>query len=151
MRLLLAVVEQVVHLLTIPVEEVLEDFRKVGHLQPTQSQLEQVELALLPQQVEHLEPPHNMGWSLLVAVLAVLRLALEVGQQEQQRLQQHPQLQRFLIQELLVFQTMLLDMLEQGAQQHQAPFLLIQQFQLGAVAAPQLSLELQLVAQVELV
>jgi hypothetical protein len=34
--------------------------------------LELVELALLPQLVEHLEPPHNMGWCLLAVVLVDL-------------------------------------------------------------------------------
>jgi hypothetical protein len=65
-------VEQVVHLQQTLAAVALAVSRKVGHLQPTQSQWEQVELALLPQQVEHLEPPHNMGWSLLAVVLVVL-------------------------------------------------------------------------------
>jgi hypothetical protein len=136
MQLSLVAVEQVVHLLHIPEVVELEDFRKVGHLQPTQSQLELVELALLPQQVEHLEPPHNMGWCLLAVDQVVL---LQAQVEEQQEPQQSPQLlqpQRFLTQERLLLESMSLDM--QAVAVLLEVLLEQQEFQLVAVAVVEL-------------
>jgi hypothetical protein len=59
--------------------------------------LELVELALLPQQMEHLEPPHNMGWCLLAVEVAVLRMETVEPEQEQQQSPQLLQPQPFLI------------------------------------------------------
>jgi hypothetical protein len=70
-----------------------------GLLQQTQSQWEQVELALLPQQMEQSELPHSMGWCLLAVEGVVLLLALEVVQPGQQQRTQLLQFQLFLTQE----------------------------------------------------
>jgi hypothetical protein len=94
-----AVVEQVAHPQHILAVAVLAVIRLDGLLQPTQSQWEQVELALLPQQMEQWELPHNMEWSLLAVEGVVLLLALEVVQPGQQQRTQLLQFQLFLTQE----------------------------------------------------